>query len=118
MHVIAAKAIAFGEALKPNFITYAQSIIYNAKIMAEELMNMDYKLITGGTDTHVILIDLSNKNLTGKYVERRLERAVTRTKKKLVQFDKKCQLVIGVKEVGQQGLTTRGGKKPEINKIS
>ena len=66
MHVIAAKAVAFGEALKPSFRTYTEEIIKNAKTMAEEFLKLNYKLVSGGTDTHVVLIDLTNKNITGR----------------------------------------------------
>ena len=72
MHIIAAKAIAFGEALKPEFKSYAQQIVDNAQVMAEALLEKDYHLVSGGTDTHVILIDLSNKGVTGKASEKAL----------------------------------------------
>tara|TARA_B100000131_G_scaffold24616_1_gene23625 strand:- start:574 stop:1881 length:1308 start_codon:yes stop_codon:yes gene_type:complete len=118
MHVIAAKAIAFGEALKPNFITYAQSIIYNAKIMAEELMNMDYKLITGGTDTHVILIDLSNKNISGKKAEAILGKAGITVNKNMVPFDNKSPFITSGIRIGTPAITTRGMGKEEVKQIS
>ena len=118
MHVIAAKAIAFGEALKPNFITYAQSIIYNAKIMAEELMNMDYKLITGGTDTHVILIDLSNKNISGKKAEAILGKAGITVNKNMVPFDTKSPFITSGIRIGTPAITTRGMGKEEVKQIS
>ena len=118
MHVIAAKAIAFGEALKPNFITYAQSIIYNAKIMAEELMNMDYKLITGGTDTHVILIDLSNKNISGKKAESILGKAGITVNKNMVPFDTKSPFITSGIRIGTPAITTRGMGKEEVKQIS
>ncbi len=117
MHVIAAKAIAFGEALKPNFISYAQSIISNAKIMAEELMNMDYKLISGGTDTHVILIDLSNKNISGKKAESILGKAGITVNKNMVPFDTKSPFVTSGIRVGTPAITTRGMGKEEIKQI-
>ena len=118
MHVIAAKAIAFGEALKPNFITYAQSIISNAKIMAEELMDMDYKLITGGTDTHVILIDLSNKNISGKKAEFILGKAGITVNKNMVPFDTKSPFVTSGIRIGTPAITTRGMGKEEIKQIA
>ena len=118
MHVIAAKAIAFGEALKPNFIAYAQSIISNAKIMAEELMNMDYKLITGGTDTHVILIDLSNKNISGKKAESILGKAGITVNKNMVPFDTKSPFVTSGIRIGTPAITTRGMRKEEIKQIA
>ena len=118
MHVIAAKAIAFGEALKPNFIAYAQSIISNAKIMAEELINMDYKLITGGTDTHVILIDLSNKNISGKKAESILGKAGITVNKNMVPFDTKSPFVTSGIRIGTPAITTRGMGKEEVKQIS
>ena len=86
MHIIAAKAIAFLEALNPNFKVYANSIIENAKTMAEELKSLDYNLITGGTDTHVVLIDLTNKNLTGKTAELILGKAGITVNKNMIPF--------------------------------
>ena len=118
MHVIAAKAIAFGEALKPNFIAYAQSIISNAKIMAEELINMDYKLITGGTDTHVILIDLSNKNISGKKAETILGKAGITVNKNMVPFDNKSPFITSGIRIGTPAITTRGMGKEEVKQIS
>ncbi len=118
MHIIAAKAIAFGEALKPNFAIYAQSIISNAKVMAEELMIMDYKLITDGTDTHVMLIDLSNKNITGKKSEMILGKAGITVNKNMVPFDTKSPFVTSGIRIGTPAITTRGMGKEEIKQIA
>ena len=106
MHIIAAKAIAFREALNPNFKNYANSIISNAKELANELINMDYNLITGGTDTHVILIDLSNKNITGKTAELILGKAGITANKNMVPYDTKSPFITsGIRSVSYTHLT-------------
>jgi len=118
MHIIAAKAIAFREALNPNFKQYANSIVLNAKTMAEELMNMDYNLITGGTDTHVILIDLSNKNITGKTAELILGKAGITANKNMVPFDTKSPFVTSGIRLGTPAITTRGMGENEMRMIA
>ena len=118
MHIIAAKAIAFREALNPNFKNYANSIISNAKELANELMNMDYNLITGGTDTHVILIDLSNKNITGKTAERVLGKAGITANKNMVPYDKKSPFITSGVRLGTPAITTRGMGKNEMQMIA
>ena len=118
MHIIAAKAIAFREALNPNFKQYAKSIVLNAKTMAEELMNMDYNLITDGTDTHVILIDLSNKNITGKTAERILGKAGITANKNMVPFDTKSPFVTSGIRLGTPAITTRGMGENEMRMIA
>ena len=117
MHIIAAKAIAFGEALEPNFKVYAQSIIDNAKTMATALQSKGYELISGGTDTHVVLIDLSNKNVTGKAAEKALERAGITVNKNMVPFDKKSPFITSGIRVGTPAITTRGMGCDEMNQI-
>ena len=77
MHIICAKAVAFKEALDSSFKDYCQQVVSNAKFLSSKLIELDYKIVSGGTDTHIVLIDLSNKDLTGKYVENRLEKAVS-----------------------------------------
>ena len=84
MHIIAAKAVAFGEALRPEFKVYAQQIIDNAKTMADEFITRGYQLVSGGTDTHVILIDLTNKDITGKVAEKSLEKAGITVNKNMI----------------------------------
>ena len=117
MHIIAAKAIAFGEALEPNFKVYAQNIIDNAKTMAVALQSKGYELISGGTDTHVVLIDLSNKNVTGKAAEKALERAGITVNKNMVPFDKKSPFITSGIRVGTPAITTRGMGTDEMNQI-
>jgi glycine hydroxymethyltransferase len=108
MHSIAGKAIAFKEALEPSFRDYSKQIVLNAKTLASELQSMDYKLVSNGTDTHLVLIDLSNKNITGKYAENRLEEAGITTNKNMVPFDKNSPMVTSGIRIGTPALTTRG----------
>ena len=117
MHIIAAKAIAFNEALQPDFKVYAQQVIDNAKTMSEALLSKDYKLISGGTDTHVVLIDLSNKNVTGKVAEQLLEKAGITVNKNMVPFDKRSPFVTSGVRIGSPAITTRGMKQDEMVKI-
>jgi len=117
MHIIAAKAVAFGEALKPDFKTYAKTIIENAKIMADEFLKLDYTLISGGTDTHLNLIDLSNKNITGKMAENILGLAGITVNKNMVPFDTKSPFITSGIRVGTPAITTRGMKGTEMKQI-
>ena len=93
MHIIAAKAIAYGEALDPKFKLYAADIVENAKTMADTFIKKDYDIISGGTDTHVVLIDLSNKDISGKAAEKSLEKAGITVNKNMVPFDKKSPFI-------------------------
>ena len=117
MHIIAAKAIAFGEALQPEFKKYAQDIVDNAQTMSEALLEKDYQLVSGGTDTHVILIDLSNKGVTGKAAEKTLERAGITVNKNMVPFDKRSPFITSGIRLGTPAITTRGMGKGEMKKI-
>tara|TARA_B000000557_G_scaffold240593_1_gene219524 strand:- start:69 stop:596 length:528 start_codon:yes stop_codon:yes gene_type:complete len=117
MHIIAAKAIAFGEALDPSFKIYAQNIIDNAKSMANAFLDKGYDLISGGTDTHVVLIDLSNKKVSGKAAEKALERAGITVNKNMVPFDTKSPFVTSGIRVGTPAITTRGMGNDEMTKI-
>jgi len=114
MHIIAAKALAFGEALDPNFKVYAQNIVDNAKTMSNELLSKDYRLISGGTDTHVILIDLTNKNVTGKSAEKALEKAGITVNKNMVPFDKRSPFITSGIRIGTPAITTRGMSSDEM----
>ena len=118
MHIIGAKAVAFKEALSPSFKEYCDQVILNAKHLSNKMMELDYDIVSGGTDTHLILIDLSNKNLTGKYVENRLEVAGITTNKNMVPFDKKSPMITSGIRIGTPALTTRGMKESEMTKIS
>ena len=117
MHIIAAKAVAFGEALKPEFKLYAKQIVDNAKIMAEEFISKEYQLISGGTDTHVILIDLTNKKITGKAAEKSLEIAGITVNKNMVPYDEKSPFVTSGIRIGTPAVTTRGMQGEDMKKI-
>lgn len=108
MHVIAGKAVAFAEALKPDFTTYARQITSNAKVLAEKLLSLDYQLVSGGTDTHLVLIDLSKEGISGKKAERRLEEAGITTNKNMVPFDQRSPMVTSGIRIGTPALTSRG----------
>ncbi|MBT4368996.1 MAG: serine hydroxymethyltransferase [Candidatus Marinimicrobia bacterium] len=117
MHIIAAKAVAFGEALQPEFKIYAKNIIQNAQTMADEFLKLDYQLVSGGTDTHVLLIDLSNKNITGKAAEYSLGKAGITVNKNMVPFDERSPFVTSGIRVGTPAITTRGMGNSEIRQI-
>ena len=108
MHIIAAKAIAYGEALDPKFKLYAANIVKNAKTMADAFIKKGYDIISGGTDTHVVLIDLTNKGVSGKAAEKSLEKAGITVNKNMVPFDKKSPFITSGIRVGTPALTTRG----------
>ena len=117
MHIIAAKAVAFGEALRPDFKKYAKDIVSNAKVMAEEFLHLGYDLVSGGTDTHVLLIDLSNKDITGKHAENILGKAGIALNKNMVPFDRRSPFVTSGIRVGTPALTTRGMGETEMRKV-
>jgi len=118
MHAIAGKALAFGEALKPSFKEYCRKIVDNAKILAKTLQEMDYDLVSGGTDTHLVLIDLSSKNISGKMAENRLEEAGITTNKNMVPFDSKSPMITSGIRIGTPALTTRGMGEEEMKEIA
>ena len=117
MHIIAAKAVAFGEALRPEFKVYAQQIVDNAKDMADEFITRGYNLVSGGTDTHVILIDLTNKGITGKSAEKSLEKAGITVNKNMIPFDEKSPFITSGIRIGTPAITTRGMQKDDMKKI-
>jgi glycine hydroxymethyltransferase len=120
MHIIAAKAAAFGEALKPEFKTYSAQILKNAKTLAEEFTKRSYRLVTGGTDNHLMLIDLRAKdaNLTGAAVEGWLQSAGIIVNKNMVPFDTRKAMETSGIRVGTPALTTRGLKEAEMSKVA
>jgi len=118
MHSIAGKAIAFKEALDPSFKIYCKNIVSNAKTIAEELKVKGYNLVSNGTDTHLVLINLTNKNITGKLAERKLEAAGITTNKNMVPFDEKSPLVTSGIRIGTPAVTTRGMGIEEMKKIA
>ena len=117
MHIISAKAIAFGEALKDDFKVYAQQIVKNAKTMAESFMELDYDLVSDGTDTHVMLIDLTNKNISGKKAEKVLENAGITVNKNMVPFDQRSPFITSGIRVGTPAITTREMGKEDMKNI-
>ena len=114
MHIIAAKAVAFGEALQPSFKDYTSQIVQNAQILAEAFLNKDYHLVSGGTDTHVILIDLTNKKITGKAAEKALEKAGITVNKNMVPFDERSPFITSGIRIGTPAITTRGMKEDQM----
>jgi glycine hydroxymethyltransferase len=118
MHVIAAKAVAFGEALAPEFKGYAEQVVKNAKVLADELMALGYNLVSGGTDTHLILMDLSPKGLTGKASEKALEKAGITVNKNMVPFDPQKPMTTSGIRVGTPAVTTRGMKEAEMKAVA
>ncbi len=121
-HVIAAKAVAFGEALQPQFKTYIRQVISNAKALAENLQSMGFSLVTGGTDNHLILVDLSQsknyESLTGKVAEIALDEAGITVNKNTVPNEKRSPFVTSGIRIGTPALTTRGMKEAEMKKIA
>ncbi|HIB53146.1 MAG TPA: serine hydroxymethyltransferase [Candidatus Marinimicrobia bacterium] len=117
MHIIAAKAVAFGEALKPEFLEYSRQIVDNAKSMAEEFLSRGYHLVSGGTDTHLVLIDLTEKGITGKKAENALEKVGITVNKNMVPFDQKSPFVTSGIRIGTPAVTTRGMKEDEMKTI-
>jgi|UniRef100_A0A7V2ZK22 glycine hydroxymethyltransferase len=118
MHVIMAKAVAFGEALKDSFKIYAAQVIKNARTLASKLNEYGFDIVSGGTDNHLMLIDLTNKNVTGKQAEIALEKAGITVNKNMVPFDKRSPFVTSGIRIGTPALTTRGMKEKEMEVIA
>lgn len=118
MHVIAAKAVAFKEALEDDFLEYAKQVIKNAQALANKLISYDYKVISGGTDNHLMLIDLRNKNISGKAAEEALDSIGITCNKNSVPYDDKSPLVTSGIRLGTPALTTRGMKEAEMEIIA
>jgi glycine hydroxymethyltransferase len=116
-HVIAGKAVAFLEALKPEFKVYSQKVVENAKVLAETMLAEGYDLVTGGTDNHLILVDLSNKEVTGKQAEISLDEAGITVNKNTVPNEKRSPFVTSGVRIGTPALTTRGMGGPEMKQI-
>ena len=108
MHIIAAKAVAFGEALTDEFFRYAMQVQKNAKAMADAFVKRGYNIISGGTDNHMMLIDLRNKGISGKEAENALVKAEITVNKNMVPFDDKSPFVTSGIRVGTAAITTRG----------
>ena len=117
MHVIAAKAVAFKEALLPSFKIYQKNVISNAKSIANGLKKLNYNVISGGTDNHLMLIDLRNKNITGKKAEQALCEANITVNKNMVPFDDKSPFITSGIRIGTPAITTRGLRKQDMDII-
>jgi glycine hydroxymethyltransferase len=115
--VIAAKAVAFGEILSEEFTSYARQIQLNAQAMANSLVSRDYTIISGGTDNHLMLIDLRNKNITGKKAQETLDRAHITLNKNAVPYDDKSPFVTSGIRIGVPAITTRGLKEADMETV-
>jgi glycine hydroxymethyltransferase len=118
MHVIAAKAVAFKEAESEEFKTYQYKVVDNARILAREIKNLGFTVITGGTDTHLILIDLINTGYTGRDVERALYKVGITVNKNSIPFDKQKPAITSGIRLGTPAITTRGMGEEEIIQIA
>ena len=118
MHVIAAKAVAFGEALQPEFKEYQQQIIQNAKALASSLQSRGFRLVSGGTDNHLVLLDMRSKGLTGKVAEKILDDVGITVNKNTIPYDPESPFVTSGIRIGTPAVTARGMKEPEMDKIA
>ncbi|HSQ74319.1 MAG TPA: serine hydroxymethyltransferase [Bacteroidota bacterium] len=118
MHVIAGKAVAFREALQPSFETYARQVIKNAQTLAAGLLSRGYNVVSSGTDNHLMLVDLRNRNLTGKEAQESLDASGITVNKNAVPFDDKSPLITSGIRIGTPALTTRGMREAEMERIA
>lgn len=118
MHVIAAKAAALGEALKPEFKEYQKQVLKNAKVLAEELMKNGFRIVTGGTDNHLMLVDLRSKNLTGKEAQNLLDEVGITANKNTIPFEPLSPFVTSGIRLGSPALTTRGFKEDDMKEVA
>ena len=117
MHVVAAKAVGFGEALKPEFKAYAAQVVANARTVAYELQRYDFRLVSGGTDTHLLLVDVASRGLTGKIAEKALGAAGITVNRNGIPFDQRKPFDPSGIRIGTPALTTRGMREPEMHTI-
>jgi glycine hydroxymethyltransferase len=118
MHVIAAKAVAFGEALRPEFRDYGFQVIANARALAEELTRLGFRIVSGGTDTHLILVDVASRGVTGKIAEQSLDAAGITVNKNMIPFDTRAPLDPSGIRIGTPALTTRKMREAEMKAIA
>jgi len=118
MHTIAAKAVSFQEALRPAFKRYQQQVLLNARTLATEFLRQGYQLVTGGTDNHLLLMDLTNTGSTGQDAEKALDKAGITVNKNRVPFDQRPAKVTSGIRIGSPALTTRGMKEPEMRQVA
>jgi len=117
MHVIAAKAVSFGEALSPRFKAYQQQVVTNAKVLAKTLTDAGYSLVSGGTDNHLMLVDLTNKEFTGKDAEIALDKAGITVNKNTVPYETRSPFITSGVRLGTPALTTRGMKEKDMEQV-
>lgn len=118
MHVIAAKAVCFKEAMEDDFKVYEQQIVNNAKALSTELMNKGFRIVSGGTDNHLMLLDLQNKGLTGKEAEKMLDEIHITTNKNTIPFDPQSPFVTSGLRIGTPAVTTKGMKEAEMTELA
>ena len=118
MHVIAGKAVCFGEALKPEFKEYQKQLVKNAAVLAQALVDKGFRIVSGGTDNHLMLVDLRPKHTTGKEVATALDKALITVNKNMIPFDPEKPMVTSGIRIGTPAITTRGMKEPEMLKIA
>ena len=118
MHVIAAKAVCFKEAMEDGFKEYQQQVIKNAKALSQELATRGFRIVSGGTDNHLMLVDLRNKNLTGKEAEKMLDEIHITTNKNTIPFDPQSPFVTSGLRIGTPAVTTRGLKEAEMAELA
>jgi glycine hydroxymethyltransferase len=118
MHVIAGKAVAFGEALKPEFKSYAAQVIANARTLAHGLVERGFRIVSGGTDNHLMLVDVWSSGVTGKIAEAALDAAGITVNKNMIPFDTRAPLDPSGIRIGTPALTTRGMREPEMRIIA
>ena len=117
MHIITAKAGAFGEAMKPEFKTYQEQVLKNAKVLAESLMDAGFQLVSGGTDNHLMLVDLRPANITGKEMEKRLDQVNITVNKNTIPDDPQSPFVTSGIRVGVPAATSRGLREEDMKVI-
>ncbi len=118
MHIVAAKAVAFGEALRPRFKDYQAQVLKNAVTLGEELKNAKFDLVSGGTDNHLLLVDLTSKGITGKDAEHALDAAGITVNKNTVPFETRSPFVTSGIRIGTPALTTRGFREQDMVKVA
>jgi glycine hydroxymethyltransferase len=118
VHVIAAKAVSFREALTSEFKTYQRQVVVNARVLGEHLAEAGFRLVSGGTDNHLLLVDLSSKGITGKEAEEALEKAGLTANKNAIPFDTQPRFVTSGIRVGTPAITTRGLKEAEMKQVA
>ena len=118
MHVIAAKAVALGEALKPSFKEYGAQVVKNAAVLADELTKLGYRIVSGGTDTHVMLVDLTNKDVTGKEAQTLLDEVNITANRNTIPFEPRSPFVTSGIRLGSPALTTRGFREEDMREVA